>query len=385
MTLGLANTSAQVRSSPVPRLADRVAAMDYIVIVAGGSGSRLWPISRQGEPKQLLDLVQGTSLLRAAFVRVRTLVPAEQILICTGAAYADRVREQIPEVPEQNVLGEPTGRDSLAAMAWPAAVLAGRDPDAVMAVVSADQVIEPAQVFAERLGVGLQVAATHPEALVVFGVVPTDPNTGYGYLRRGPALDGYEQVNVIEEFKEKPDLETATQYLASGRYWWNGGMFAWRVDTFLRLLGQLQPTVRDAVVELAAHPERLEQIYPGLTRISVDFAVMEPVSAGVAPATIVGVALPVSWYDIGSYASLAAHLPHDEQGNALEGQVVAVDAGQNVLVNRGGDGHVLAVSGVSNLVVVTTPHATLVLPAEQSQQVKQLVGAVVERFGPEHG
>ena len=159
--------------------------------MAGGSGKRLWPLSRRGEPKQLLPLFDGKSLLQLAYERVRGVVAAENVLVCAGAAYSDVVAAQLPEVPAANILGEPEGRDSLNAVAWPAAVLARRDPDAVVAVVTADQLITPVDVFARALDDGFRLATDDPGALVAFGVVPTSPHTGYGYLQRGEAIDGF--------------------------------------------------------------------------------------------------------------------------------------------------------------------------------------------------
>ena len=190
------------------------------------------------------------------------------------------VAAELPEVDPANILGEPEGRDSLNAVAWPAAVLAARDPDAVIAVVTADQIMHPVSAFQAALEQGFAVAEEHADVLVTFGVVPTSPHTGYGYLRRGAALPGHPDICTVVEFKEKPDRATAAEYLASGEYWWNSGMFVWRARTLLDQLALLQPATYAAVTELAAAPERLAEIYPRLVKISVDYAVMEPVSQG---------------------------------------------------------------------------------------------------------
>src|SRR3954471_12464366 len=160
--------------------------MRYVLIMAGGSGKRLWPLSRQDMPKQLLRVVGGKSLLRIAYERLDGIVPPDQVLVCTGADYADTVAAELPELKPANILGEPEGRDSLNAVAWPAAVLAARDPDAVIAVVTADQIMHPVSAFQQALADAFALAEEHAELLVTFGVVPTSPHTGYGYLRRGP-------------------------------------------------------------------------------------------------------------------------------------------------------------------------------------------------------
>src|SRR6478672_6922821 len=199
--------------------------MRFVLIMAGGSGKRLWPLSRQDMPKQLLKVVGGKSLLRIAYERLDGIVPADQVLVCTGADYADIVATELPELKPANILGEPEGRDSLNAVAWPAAVVAARDSDAVIAVVTSDHLMHPVSAFQSALLEAFEVAESGEDFLVTFGVVPTAPHTGYGYLRRGETLPHHPDVFSVIEFKEKPDRATAEEYLASGEYWWNSGMF----------------------------------------------------------------------------------------------------------------------------------------------------------------
>jgi mannose-1-phosphate guanylyltransferase len=354
----------------------------YVVIMAGGSGTRLWPLSRQGTPKQLLPLVDGKSLLRLAFERALASVPAERVLVVTGAAYADAVAADLPEIPVANILGEPVGRDSLNAVAWPAAVLDRLDPDAVIAQVSADQVIEPVEVFAGCLDTAFAVAEADPSVLVTLGVVPTSPHTGFGYLHRGEALPGFTGAHHVLEFAEKPAREVAEGYLATGEYWWNSGMFVWRAATLLDQLRILLPTTYAAITRLAAHPELLAEIFPKLAKTSVDYGVMEPVSAGQGSAHVAAVALPVQWRDVGGYASLAEILGSDSAGNAISGLSVSIDSSDNVVVNAE-PGSVIGLLGVSGLVVVRTAQATLVARAEDAERIKELVAAVTEQAGPQ--
>ena len=355
--------------------------MRFAVIMAGGAGTRLWPLSRKGTPKQLLRLIEGKSLLRIAFERLGDLVPPERVLICTGAPYADQVRAELPEVPAANILGEPEGRDSLNAVAWPAAVIAARDPDAVIAQVTADQLIEPVAVFTDALARAFEVAESDPSALVTLGVVPTSAHTGYGYLHRGAAVPGHQNTHRVIEFREKPDLVTASAYLASGDYWWNAGMFVWRATTFLEQLALLHPASHTSVLELAAHPERLQAIFPTLHKTSVDYGIMEPVSAGAGTAQVLVVALPVQWRDVGGYASLAEILTHDAAGNALIGSSVQLDASDNVIINTAGEDHLIGLLGCTGMVVVTTPTTTMVAPVEQAERVRELVALVRAQAG----
>jgi len=344
--------------------------MRYAVIMAGGSGTRLWPLSQQGSPKQLLPLFGGHSLLQIAYARAKRLVPPERLLVCTGARYADDVLSQLPDMPPENLLGEPVGRDSLNAAAWPAAVLAKRDPEAVMAVLTADHLISPEDVFASRLGEGFALAESDPDALIAFGVVPTSPHTGYGYLERGEPVTGFEHAAKVISFTEKPGERTAAAWVASGRYWWNSGMFVWRAATFLEQVHQLQPATHQALTELVDAPSRLEAIYPSLTRISIDYAVMEPVSRGRGSAHVLAVALPIQWADVGSYGALYNALPQDHAHNASAGHVLVMDAADNLAFNYA-EG-TLALIGVRGLAVVRTADATLVVPLDQAQKVKQL-------------
>jgi mannose-1-phosphate guanylyltransferase len=355
--------------------------MRYVLIMAGGSGKRLWPLSRQDMPKQLLRVVGGKSLLRIAYDRLEGIVSPDQVLVCTGADYADVVAAELPEIKPANILGEPEGRDSLNAVAWPAAVLAARDPDAVVAVVTADHIMHPISVFQRALLEGFEVAEGAEDFLVTFGVVPTAPHTGYGYLRRGETIPGHPDVFSVVEFKEKPDRTTAEEYLASGEYWWNSGMFVWRARTLLDQLKLLQPKTHDAVVKLAAAPYRLAEIYPELLKISVDYAVMEPVSRGEGGAHVVAVRLPITWHDVGGFAALGEQLPRDEQGNATHGVAVLVDARDNLVINNAEDGRLVAVVGLSDTVIVQTPQITLVCPISEAERIKELVAEVTTQLG----
>lgn len=357
--------------------------MQYVVIMAGGSGTRLWPLSRKGRPKQLLELFEGRSLLRLAFERLVGLVPVENILVCTGRAYAADVASQLPELPPGNILGEPEGRDSLNAVAWSAAVIADRDPDSIVAMVTADQVITPVDEFQRSLHTAFEVAAELPNALVTLGVVPTSPHTGYGYLERAEELPGFPGVSRVAKFEEKPSQEIAQGYLESGRYWWNAGMFVWRAATLLSQLDQLLPETARIVREIVTHPERLDELFGTLQKISVDYAVMEPASVGRTDAQVVSVGLNVAWSDVGGFASLAELLTTDEHGNALDGRTVTLDSSGCILINAVGPGHVVSALGLRDCLVVATATATLAASLGEAERIKELVELVRTHVGAE--
>jgi len=218
--------------------------MQYGVIMAGGAGTRLWPLSRGNRPKQLLPVIQGKSLLRLSYDRLCGVLPPERIFVCTNAAFGAQVLQNLPELPKENLLGEPLGRDTANAVGFSAAVLHHRDKDAVCAIVTADHVIEPIDAFQTALRTGFEVADQEPNSLVTFGIVPTHGHTGLGYVHRGEPLklkSGAASAYRVQAFREKPDKPTADRYVESGRFYWNSGMFIWRCDTVLNELATHLP------------------------------------------------------------------------------------------------------------------------------------------------
>ena len=345
--------------------------MEYAVIMAGGSGTRLWPLSRRGMPKQLLTLIDGRSLLQLAFERASTVVDPSRVLVCAGRAYADIIAEQLPGLSPENLLLEPVGRDSLAAVAWSVATIATRDEDAVVAVLTADHIITPQDNFTAALRRAL-TAGSAPDTLVTFAVAPTGPVTSFGYLQTGVAVDPAGKIYRVLRFAEKPTRQVAERYLADGHWWWNSGMFCWRAQTFWRQLRLLQPELAFDIDRLVRDPSQIDQIYPGLTRTSVDYAIMEPVSAGAGSAQILAVQLDAQWADVGGYPALARQLGL-AGGNATEGRVVAFESAGNLILNRSSDGRLVAVCGLTDMIVVDDDDVTLVCPMSQAESIKQLV------------
>jgi mannose-1-phosphate guanylyltransferase len=364
--------------------------MEYAVIMAGGRGTRLWPYSRNDRPKQLLPLVRGKSLLQLSFERLRALLPADRIFVCTAASQKQTVLENLPELPPDNVLGEPEGRDTANAVGFPATVLLKRDPDAVMAVVTADHVIEPVDQFTKSLKTAFEVVKEQPKALVTFGLIPTHGHTGLGYIHRGEALKlstGSTGAFRVMRFIEKPAKPDADRFVESGRYYWNSGMFVWRCDTVLGELAIHLPEAYKGLMTIGqawdtpSAQQVLDQVYPTLTRKSIDYAVMEPASQGKGKAHVVVVEMPVQWLDVGSWPALAETLPNDAQDNAVEaGMNVLIDSFNNIVISQDPD-HLVALLGVSDMIVVHTEDATLVCPKTDDQRVKELVDRVKEKTG----
>jgi len=344
--------------------------MEYAVIMAGGSGTRLWPLSRRGMPKQLLDLLGGRSLLQMAYDRAVAVIDPARILVCAGDAYRDVIRAQLPDLPPDNLLLEPVGRDSLAAAAWSAAVIARRDPAAVVAVLTADHVISPQSAFEAAVRKGLDIAGAADDVLVTFGVAPTHPHSGFGYIQARDAVDPAGTVFRVNRFVEKPAREVAEGFLAEGNWWWNSGMSCWRARVFLDLLRHFEPAMADGIEALAERPDLVGSVYPGLTRISIDYAILEPVAASAGPARLLAVALEADWADIGGYAALADQLGRGED-NAIEGRVVQLDSSGNLIVNRSGD-RLIAVSGLKDMIVVQVGDVTLVCPFDHADSIRRL-------------
>ncbi len=364
--------------------------MEYGVIMAGGAGTRLWPLSRSNQPKQLLPVVRGKSLLQLSYERLRGILPPDRIYVCTSSAHAQAVRANLPELPPENLLGEPMGRDTANAVGFAATILQKRDPQAVMAIVTADHVIEPVDQFQQSLRTAFEVIAEHPDALVTFGIVPTHGHTGLGYIHRGetlPLTSDARGAYRVQAFREKPDKPTADRYVESGRYYWNSGMFVWRCDTVLRELATHLPDAAQGwrrIEEAWDGDQRqtvLAEVYPALPRISIDYALMEPASQNKGKAHVAVVEMPVSWLDVGSWPALAETLDTDDHSNAAACETaIFLDSDDNIIVSSD-PRHLVSTIGISDMIIVHTPDATLVCPKSEAERVKELVGKTREKFG----
>ena len=344
----------------------------WAVVPAGGAGTRLWPLSRAGSPKFLHDLTgTGRSLLQATWDRLTPLT-GSRVLVVTGVAHRATVAEQLPHLPSEQLLAEPAPRDSMAAIGWAAAVLEARDPDAVLGSFAADHVIADEDAF--RSCVAEAVGAAEQGYVVTIGIEPTHPATGFGYVEMGPAL-GVGTVRAVTQFVEKPDRARAEEYLATGRFRWNAGMFVVKATVLLDLLAQWHPDLAAGLRSLAADPSRLDEVWPGLEKIAIDHAVAEPAAAEGRVAVVPG---GFGWDDVGDFGSLGALLA---DADGMPGvRVLGEASGVRVVDSTGivvpGTGRVVALVGLDDVVVVDTPDALLVMSRERAQDVKAVVDAL---------
>lgn len=345
----------------------------WAVVPAGGAGTRLWPLSRAAHPKFLLDLTgSGRTLLQATVDRLEPLT-GDRVVVVTGAAHADAVRAQLPGLAGDQVLAEPSPRDSMAAIGLAAAVVERQDPQAVIGSFAADHVIPDTAAFESVIREAAEVA--REGHLVTIGIEPTSPATGFGYIRAGEALPGFATALRAVEFVEKPDAVRAAQYVASGEFRWNAGMFVVRAATLLDLLAQWHHELAAGVRAIAASPERLDELWPGLTRIAIDHAVAEPAAdAG----HVVVVPAPFTWDDVGDFASLAELLPpvEGEPGLRVLGSVDDVTTIDASGIVAAAGGRRVAVVGIEDVVVIDTPDAVLVTTRSRAQDVKDVVDAL---------
>ena len=352
--------------------------MYYAVIMAGGSGTRLWPLSRQEHPKQALKLVGERTMFQQAIDRLDPLFPPERIFVVTRANHAAALIEQSPQVPAANFLIEPEGRGTAAAIGLAAIHLGQHDPYALMAVLTADHFIADASAFRQALASAAELA--REGFLVTLGIKPGGPSTGFGYIHQGESLGEIagQAAYRVERFVEKPDLDTAVQMVASGEYSWNSGMFVWHVNNILEEFEMQMPEFYGQLEGLAnyldssSYGEALKRIWPQVAKQTIDYGIME----GARDVAVLPV--EIGWTDVGSWGSLFGLLPTDAQGNIWVGPHVGVDTrGTLVFGNR----RLVATLGVENLVIVDTEDALLVCSKEREQDVKEIVNRLKEENG----
>lgn len=343
-----------------------------LVILAGGSGTRLWPRSRQALPKQFLDLTGQGTMLQETVARLRPLVPPQRILVITNQQYVDLAREQLPDLSPEHIVGEPIPRGTAAAVGLGAVMAHHLRPDAVMASVHADHLILKPNRFRAALVAAAEVADRG--SLVTLGIQPTFAHTGLGYVEQGEALPsaGGHPVYRVVRFVEKPDLATAERFLAGGRHSWNSGLFAWRVDRIMAEFSQHMPELHAGLTEIGralgtpAADETLQRVFPSLPHQTIDYGIME------RAADIAVLPVDIGWTDIGSWGTLLEVLEADEAGNVVRGAApVFAPGSKNTLIYTAG--RLVAAIGLEDMIIVDSDDALLICPKDRAEGVRQVV------------
>jgi mannose-1-phosphate guanylyltransferase len=359
--------------------------MLYLVIMAGGSGTRFWPESRSAIPKQFLQLAGERTLIQQAADRCRSWIPPERVRVVTNTAHAAETARQLPDLARENILLEPCGRNTAPCIGLAAWQILDTDPDAVLLITPADHLIRPELEFRATVERAVRLIERSPKASVLFGIKPAYAATGYGYIEKGEAIGGTEGGAVrVKAFHEKPALERAREFLAAGAFSWNSGIFVWRAARIVELLKEFQPAIHAGLERLAARAKAagrevaVAEEFPKLPGISIDYGVLEPLarrnsaedSLFVLPATF-------EWDDVGSWQALPGVLGTDEEGNTISGPTCLI--GTEGCVIRSTPDHLLATIGLKDFVVVHTADATLIAPKGDEAAIRKLVALIKER------
>lgn len=346
--------------------------MLHALIMAGGSGTRFWPLSRQNRPKHLIRFVDDRSLLQQTYDRIEPLVPGERIRVITAADHADECREQLPKLRRESIVAEPCRRDTAACVGLAAQLALHDDRDATMVVMPADHLVQAGDQFRRAIVAAARLVDLQPARLVTFGIRPNRPATGYGYIHRGEPIGDCEFPTFrVQSFREKPALDLAERYVDSGEYDWNGGIFVWRARTILDEIEASKPALAAGLNQIGQsigapqHAAVLADLFPQLERISIDYAVLERAR------DVVVIEAPFDWDDIGSWQAIDRLHPHRADGNAVRGTHCGLETAGCIIV--GEPGHLIATIGVDHLVIVQTPGVTLVADKRSEESVKQLV------------
>ncbi|MDE6231285.1 MAG: mannose-1-phosphate guanylyltransferase [Muribaculaceae bacterium] len=355
----------------------------YCVIMCGGVGSRFWPFSRTERPKQFLDFFgTGRSLLQLTYDRMLPITDPDHIILVTNAAYYDLIREQLPDVKEENILLEPARRNTSPCICWSAHHIYALDPEATIVTLPSDHLILKEEAFRSTLCEGLDFAEQE-DCLLTIGLKPTSPHTGYGYIQLGRTVEGWPGIMKVKSFTEKPNREMAELFLRTGEFFWNSGMFIWRADAILKAFATLAPETAalfDAGRDLYGTPEErpfIDSVFPNAPAISIDYAIMEK-----APNVFVKTA-DLGWSDLGSWQALYDCSPKTAEGNVTQGCKVLAPGCRDSLFAVGGD-KIIVASGLEGYIVADNGNALMIYPMAEEQKIRAIVNDVTTRFGEEY-
>lgn len=345
----------------------------YAVILAGGGGTRLWPLSRMRQPKHLLALCGDDTMLAQTCARVQPLIPNDHLMVITVAEHAQAARDELPSIPSANIMVEPVGRGTAPCIGLMALLIHKREPDAIMISLHADHVVEDEEGFRRALQAAVQAAEDNH--LITLGIQPTYPETGYGYIERGALLGqaGDQGVYRVERFTEKPNLEMARTFVQSGRYFWNSGIFVWKVSAILEEIHRLLPELYAQLTEIEPalgtprQSEAIQRVWPAVHSISIDVGVMERAN------DVVVIPADFGWSDVGCWSSVASLLSADSEGNVVQGEHLLLDCKDTFVYSSG---RLVAVLGLQGMMVIDAGDAVLVCPKERAQDVKKVVEAL---------
>lgn len=359
--------------------------MFYAVIMAGGTGSRFWPESRARRPKQLLPMLGDTTMIRTTVNRLRGLVPRDRLIVSTTAELAPSIAQELTELPRGAILAEPCKRNTAPCIGLAAHMIVRRNPDAVMGVMPADHVIADEDAFRTAIRYAAALVDDDPRRLITFGIPPTYPAEGFGYIERGEAIESAVAEQFpdapgtfrVARFREKPDLETARGYLEAGRFSWNSGIFVWKAQRILDELRQFEPAMSERLAALAESIDTaqfegaLKREFAAIEGKSIDYAVMERAEE------VLVVEAPFDWDDVGSWRALARLKGVDEQGNTIDAKHLGLETSDTIV--RGGREHLVVTVGLTDCIVVHTSDATLVAHKDHEESIRHVVDKLQER------
>tara|TARA_R110002111_G_scaffold258083_1_gene326885 strand:- start:134884 stop:135963 length:1080 start_codon:yes stop_codon:yes gene_type:complete len=352
--------------------------MLHTVVMAGGSGTRFWPQSRNAKPKQLLKLAGEHTMIQATAARCRPLSDNQHLWVATNETLAEEIQRQLPDIPVDQILIEPAPRNTAPGIGLAAIHLLKQDPEAIMLVASSDHIIQPESGFLSTINQATALIKTKPDTLVLIGIPPTCPATGYGYIQCGPPFDEAQQhASRVQEFKEKPDSETAQHYCDSGNYLWNCGIFAWKARTILAALARFEPKMHKQLLQISnaigtpQYEQVLNQVFPAMKSESIDYAVLEHSKENLAV-----IQAEFEWDDVGNWNTLRKYFPADANGNTIVGLHCGLETSDNIIISS--KDHLIATFGIENCLIVHTPDATLMARKDDESAIKKLVSQLEE-------